>query len=102
MQFPNAVNRFSFNSSWRFSFASTQPLRARKRRPSWRAKTGVRQRVDELLKEKTLEEKIGQLNQISAAIFSLPKIGKEMVRKGEMVSFSGRGSAFSTSINTSP
>jgi beta-glucosidase len=50
-------------------------------------KPEVRQRVDELLKKMTLEEKIGQLNQISAADFLAPANREEMVRKGEIGSF---------------
>src|SRR5882672_2188962 len=50
-------------------------------------KPEVRQRVDELLKKMTLEEKIGQLNQISAADFLAPENREEMVRKGEIGSF---------------
>jgi beta-glucosidase len=47
----------------------------------------VRKRVDELLKKMTLEEKIGQLNQISAADFLAPENREEMTAKGEIGSF---------------
>lgn len=49
--------------------------------------TAVHQRVEDLLKKMTLEEKIGQLNQISAGNFLNPPNREEMVRKGEIGSF---------------
>lgn len=47
----------------------------------------VDQRVEELLKKMTLEEKIGQLNQVSAANFENPPNREEMIEKGEIGSF---------------
>ena len=47
----------------------------------------VNQRVGELLKKMTLDEKIGQLNQVSAANFLNPPNREEMIRKGEIGSF---------------
>jgi beta-glucosidase len=47
----------------------------------------VHQRVEGLLKKMTLEEKIGQLNQVSAANFLNPPNREEMIRKGEIGSF---------------
>jgi len=47
----------------------------------------VNQRVEELLKKMTLEEKIGQLNQVSAANFLNPPNREEMIEKGEIGSF---------------
>ena len=47
----------------------------------------VRKRVDELLKKMTLDEKIGQLNQVSAADFLAPENREEMIAKGEIGSF---------------
>jgi beta-glucosidase len=47
----------------------------------------VQQRVEELLKKMTLEEKVGQLNQVSAANFLNPPNREEMIRKGEIGSF---------------
>ncbi len=47
----------------------------------------VRKRVEELLKKMTLEEKIGQLNQVSAANFLNPPNREEMIRKGQIGSF---------------
>jgi len=47
----------------------------------------VQKRVDELLKTMTLEEKIGQLNQVSAANFLNPPNREEMIRKGQIGSF---------------
>ena len=47
----------------------------------------VNQRVEELLKKMTLGEKIGQLNQVSAANFLNPPNREEMIRKGEIGSF---------------
>src|SRR5689334_17264702 len=47
----------------------------------------VRQRVEDLLGKMTLEEKIGQLNQISAADFLAPANREEMITKGEIGSF---------------
>lgn len=50
-------------------------------------KPEIRKRVDELLMKMTLEEKIGQLNQISAADFLAPENREEMIAKGEIGSF---------------
>ena len=47
----------------------------------------VNQSVEELLKKMTLEEKIGQLNQVSAANFENPPNREEMIEKGEIGSF---------------
>jgi beta-glucosidase len=47
----------------------------------------VNQRVEELLKKMTLEEKIGQLNQVSAGNFLNPPNREEMIEKGEIGSF---------------
>jgi beta-glucosidase len=47
----------------------------------------VNQRVEELLKKMTLEEKIGQLNQVSGANFLNPPNREEMIEKGEIGSF---------------
>jgi beta-glucosidase len=47
----------------------------------------VEKRVEELLKKMTLEEKVGQLNQVSAANFLNPPNREEMIRKGEIGSF---------------
>lgn len=47
----------------------------------------IRKRVDELLQKMTLDEKIGQLNQISAADFLNPPNREEMIRNGEIGSF---------------
>jgi len=47
----------------------------------------VRQRVEDLLNKMTLDEKIGQLNQISAAEFLAPANREEMIAKGEIGSF---------------
>src|SRR6266481_6203025 len=47
----------------------------------------INQRVEELLKKMTLEEKIGQLNQVSAANFLNPPNREEMIQKGEIGSF---------------
>ena len=47
----------------------------------------VKERVEELLKQMTLEEKIGQLNQVSAANFLNPPNREEMIEKGEIGSF---------------
>jgi beta-glucosidase len=47
----------------------------------------VNQRVEELLKKMTLDEKVGQLNQVSAANFLNPPNREEMIRKGEIGSF---------------
>src|SRR5690242_9665789 len=47
----------------------------------------VRKRVEELLKKMTLEEKIGKLNQVSAANFLNPPNREEMIRKGQIGSF---------------
>ncbi len=47
----------------------------------------VRERVETLLKNMTLEEKIGQLNQISAADFLNPPNREEMIQRGEIGSF---------------
>jgi len=44
----------------------------------------INQRVEELLKKMTLEEKIGQLNQVSAANLLDPPNREEMVQKGEI------------------
>src|SRR5258706_15905867 len=47
----------------------------------------IDQRVEELLKKMTLEEKIGQLNQVSAGNFLNPPNREEMIEKGEIGSF---------------
>ena len=47
----------------------------------------VQQRVEVLLKKMTLEEKIGQLNQVSAGNFLNPPNREEMIRKGYVGSF---------------
>src|SRR6266404_4554667 len=47
----------------------------------------VNQRVEELLKKMTLEEKIGQLNQVSAANFLNPPNREELIEKGQIGSF---------------
>ncbi len=47
----------------------------------------INQRVEELLKKMTLEEKIGQLNQVSAGNFLNPPNREEMIEKGEIGSF---------------
>src|SRR4029434_8737078 len=47
----------------------------------------VEKRVEELLKKMTLEEQLGQLNQVSAANFLNPPNREEMIRKGEIGSF---------------
>ena len=47
----------------------------------------IRQRVEELLKKMTLDEKIGQLNEISAADFFAPPNREEMIKNGEIGSF---------------
>lgn len=47
----------------------------------------VQKRVEALLKTMTLEEKIGQLNQVSAANFLNPPNREEMIRKGQIGSF---------------
>src|SRR5262245_30575201 len=47
----------------------------------------LRRRVDELLKKMTLDEKIGQLNEISAAEFFAPPNREEMIKNGEIGSF---------------
>ncbi|GAC1637649.1 MAG: glycoside hydrolase family 3 N-terminal domain-containing protein [Candidatus Acidiferrum sp.] len=47
----------------------------------------LRQRVEELLKKMTLDEKIGQLNEISAAEFAAPPNREEMIKNGEVGSF---------------
>jgi beta-glucosidase len=47
----------------------------------------VSERVEELLKKMTLEEKIGQLNQVSAGNFLSPPNPEELIRKGEIGSF---------------
>ncbi len=47
----------------------------------------LRQRVDDLLKKMTLDEKIGQLNEISAADFAAPPNREEMIKDGEVGSF---------------
>ncbi len=47
----------------------------------------INQRVEELLKKMTIEEKIGQLNQVSAANFLNPPNREEMIQKGEIGSF---------------
>lgn len=47
----------------------------------------VQRRVEDLLKKMTLEEKIGQLNQASAADFLTPPNREEMIAKGEVGSF---------------
>jgi len=44
----------------------------------------INQRVEELLKKMTLEEKIGQLNQVSAANLLDPPNREEMIQKGEI------------------
>src|ERR1043166_6404030 len=44
-------------------------------------------RVEELLKKMTLEEKVGQLNQVSAANFLNQSNREEMIRKGQIGSF---------------
>lgn len=51
------------------------------------ARPEIRKRVDELLKKMTLEEKIGQLNQISGADFAAPPNREEMIKNGEIGSF---------------
>ena len=47
----------------------------------------VNERVEALLKQMTLEEKIGQLNQVSAANFLNPPNREEMIEKGQIGSF---------------
>jgi beta-glucosidase len=47
----------------------------------------VKERVEELLKQMTLEEKIGQLNQVSAANFLNPPNREKMIERGEIGSF---------------
>ena len=47
----------------------------------------VNRRVEELLKKMTLEEKIGQLNQVSAGNFLNPPNREELIEKGEIGSF---------------
>ena len=47
----------------------------------------VDQRVEELMKKMTLEEKIGQLNQVSAGNFLNPPNREAMIEKGEIGSF---------------
>lgn len=47
----------------------------------------VSQRVEELLEKMTLEEKVGQLNQVSAANFLNPPNAEEMIEKGQIGSF---------------
>src|SRR5437016_6109308 len=49
--------------------------------------TKINQRVEGLLKQMTLEEKIGQLNQVSAANFLNPPNREEMIEKGQIGSF---------------
>jgi beta-glucosidase len=51
------------------------------------ARPEIRKRVDELLKKMTLDEKIGQLNEISGADFMSPPNREEMIKKGEIGSF---------------
>jgi beta-glucosidase len=49
--------------------------------------SAVNRRVEELLKKMTLEEKIGQLNQVSAASFLNPPDREGMIARGEIGSF---------------
>ena len=55
--------------------------------PSPGADAKVNERVEALLKQMTLEEKIGQLNQVSAANFLNPPNREEMIEKGQIGSF---------------
>jgi beta-glucosidase len=55
--------------------------------PSPAADAKVNERVEALLQQMTLEEKIGQLNQVSAANFLNPPNREEMIEKGQVGSF---------------
>jgi beta-glucosidase len=71
-----------------FAHLWTMPVAAQQSKPpSSPIDAQVAKRVEDLLKKMTLEEKIGQLNQVSAANFLNPPNREEMIEKGQIGSF---------------
>ena len=71
--------------------APARPLFAQTPQPSWRNDPAIERRIDALLKQMSLEEKVGQLNQYSYGMATGPGTGRsnveEAVRRGEVGSF---------------